>query len=267
VVLVVKAGGRVINTNINNVARDLVEISKVEEVVFVHGGGDSVTEMCMRLGVEPRFVVSPEGIKSRYTDEKELEVYVMVIAGKVNKQVVSSIVRAGGKAVGVSGADGLILLAERKKRIVVVDERGRRRIVDGGYTGRILKVDTQLLSTLLSLGYIVVVAPLAIDSEGTLLNIDGDQVAYSIATALKASKIVYLTDVDGVLLDGSLVEEIKTSRYGELASRIGAGMNRKAMLAVKAVEEGVGEAVIGSGLGERPITSILSGSGTRIRAG
>lgn len=265
-VLVVKAGGRVISTNMGNIAKDLVDVSRKEEVVFVHGGGDDVTEMCAKLGIEPRFVTSPEGIRSRYTDERELEIYVMVIAGKINKQVVSSIVRAGGKAIGVSGADGLILLAERKKRIMIIDERGKRRIIDGGYTGKILKVDAYLLSTLLSLGYIVVVAPLAIDNEGTLLNVDGDQVAYSIAVALRASKIIYLTDVEGVLLNGALVSEIRVSQYGDLASKIGTGMNRKVMLAIKAVEEGVEEVIVGSGLGERPIISALSGSGTRIKA-
>lgn len=265
-VLVVKAGGRVISANIDNIAKDLVEISKGEKVVFIHGGGDEVTEMCTKLGIEPRFVTSPEGIRSRYTNEEELEIYVMVIAGKINKRVVSSIVRAGGRAIGISGADGLILLAERKKKIMVIDERGRRRIIDGGYTGKILKVDMHLLLTLLSLNYIVVVAPLAIDNEGTLLNVDGDQAAYSIATSLRASKIIYLTDVEGVLLNGVPVSEIKVSQYSELASKIGAGMNRKVMLAVKAVEEGVKEAIVGSGLGEKPVTSILNGSGTRIRA-
>ena len=266
-VLVVKAGGRALSANIDNIARDLVDLARNEQVVFVHGGGDEVTEMCKRLGIEPKFVVSPEGIRSRYTDEKELEVYVMVIAGKLNKLVVSKIVKYGGRAVGLSGADGNLLLAERKKRIIVVDERNRKRIMEGGFTGKITWVNADLLRTVISQNYIVVVAPLAIDPEGTLLNVDGDQAAYSIAVTLGASRVVYLTDVAGVIVDGALLKEIKTSQYPEIASKIGAGMNRKVMLAVKAVENGVKEAVIGSGLGESPVKSALSGTGTYIRLG
>lgn len=264
-VLVVKAGGRALRANMDNIARDLVEVSKGEHVVFVHGGGDEVTEMCVKLGIEPRFVTSPEGIRSRYTDERELEVYVMVIAGKINKYVVSSIARAGGRAIGISGADGQLLLAERKKRIVIIDERGRKRIVNGGYTGRVVKVNVELLEKLLLAGYILVIAPLAVDSEGTLLNVDGDQVAYSVAVSIKAPRVIYLTDVDGVFVDGALVKEISVRQRDEILGRVGEGMNRKLMYAIKAVEEGVGEVTIGSGLVERPITSLLTGGGTRIR--
>ena len=258
----VKVGGRALEKNIDAIVKDVAEISKRERVVFVHGGGDAVTEMCKRLGIEPKFVVSPEGIRSRYTDEKELEVYVMVMAGKINKTIVSKLIAQGANAIGITGADGPTLIAERKKRIIIVDERGRKRVIDGGYTGKIVKAETKLIQMLLDNNFVVVVAPIAIDNEGTLLNVDGDQAAYAIAAALKASNLVILTDVDGVIINNEVVKEIKSSEVEKILKSVGPGMNRKVMLAGKAVEEGVERVIIASGVIENPVTKALSGRGT-----
>lgn len=266
-VVIVKVGGRALSKNIDGIVKDIAKVSRQEDVVFVHGGGDEVTNMCKRLGIEPKFVVSPEGIRSRYTDENELEVYVMVMAGKINKWIVSRLVSLNVKSVGISGADGPTLIAERKKKIVVVDDRGRKRVIDGGYTGKIVKVEVNLLQKLISEKYVVVVAPLAVDTEGTLLNVDGDQAAYAIATALKADSLIILTDVEGVIVDGNLVKRIRTSEVEELLKIIGFGMNRKIMLAKRAVEEGVNRVIISSGLIENPITSALNGMGTVVYKG
>jgi len=266
-VIVVKAGGRALDKNIDGIIGDLINISKQERVIFVHGGGDAATDMCKRLGIEPKFVVSPEGIRSRYTDERELEVYVMVMAGKINKAIVSKLIALGSKAIGITGADGPTLIAERKKRIVVVDERGRKRVIDGGYTGRIINVDITLIKSLIESGYIVVVAPIAIDSEGTLLNVDGDQTAYAIATALKAQDLVILTDVEGVIIDNKIIKEIRSSEIERIIDKIGTGMNRKVMLAGKAVNEGVNRAIIASGIIQNPILNALSGNGTVVLKG
>lgn len=266
-VIVVKVGGRALNKNLDGIVKDLAEVSKKEKVVFVHGGGDIVTEYSKRLGIEPKFVVSPEGIRSRYTDEKELEVYVMVMAGKINKTIVSKLQALNVSAIGITGADGPTLIAERKKRIIIVDERGRKRVIDGGYTGRIIRAETKLLQTLLDSGFTVVVAPIAIDNEGTLLNVDGDQAAYALATALKATDLIILSDVEGVIIDNNVVKEIKSSLVEKIIEKIGPGMNRKVMLAGKAVDEGVGRAIIASGVVENPIVNALNGGGTVIIKG
>lgn len=263
-VIVIKAGGRALSKNLDGIVRDIAEVTQRENIVFAHGGGDEVTEMCKKLGIEPKFVVSPEGIRSRYTDERELEVYVMVMAGKINKSIVSKLIALNIRSIGITGADGPTLIAERKKKIVVVDERGRKRVIDGGYTGRIVKVDTGLLNKLLDDKYVIVVAPIAVDNEGTLLNVDGDQAAYAIASALKASVLVILTDVEGVIINGSLVKKIAISEVDNILKDVGFGMNRKIMLAKKAVEEGVGKVVISSGLIENPVTKALQGVGTVI---
>ncbi|MEM1873721.1 MAG: [LysW]-aminoadipate/[LysW]-glutamate kinase, partial [Acidilobaceae archaeon] len=226
-------------------------------IVVVHGGGDIVSEYSKRMGVEPQIVVSPSGVRSRYTSREELEVYVMTMAGKINKEMVSRLVARGVRAVGVSGADGPTLLAERKERIIVVDERGRRRVLEGGYTGRIESVDASLLSSLIEKGYLVVVAPIAVSREGVLLNVDGDQAASRIAASLKASKLIALSDVDGLILEGSLVERVRVEELRSLLPRVGPGMNRKLLHVVEALEAGVGEAVIASGLGEKPVSRAL----------
>ena len=245
--------------------KDVAKVSKEEKVVLIHGGGDVVTEYSRRLGIEPRFVTSPSGVRSRYTSKEELEVYVMVMAGKLNKEVVAELTSLGVKAVGLSGADGAVLLAERKKRIIIVDERGRKRVIEGGYTGKVVGVNAELLNELLSMGYVVVVAPLAIDSEGTLLNVDGDQAACAIATALKAKELVMLTDVDGVLIGGEVVKEIRVSEVDELVRKVGFGMNRKLLMVKEALKSGVGKVVISSGLVSEPVTHALSGGGTVLR--
>lgn len=265
--IVVKVGGRVLNKNLDNIVRDVANISKDRDVVIVHGGGDIVSEVCKRLGIEPKFVTSPEGIRSRYTDEKELEVYVMVMAGRINKTIVSKLKLFGCRAVGISGADGPTLLAERKKRIVIVDERGRKRVIDGGYTGRIVSVNTELIKTLLERRYVVVVSPVAVDEEGVLLNVDGDQAAYAIASALRVESLVILTDVDGVMIDNRIVREIRVSEISEIIKRVGPGMNRKVMMAEKALEGGVGRIVIASGNTENPVANALGGGGTSIIRG
>ncbi|MEM1517633.1 MAG: [LysW]-aminoadipate/[LysW]-glutamate kinase [Nitrososphaerota archaeon] len=264
--LVVKAGGRVLASNMENIAKSIVRVwQRDEKIVFVHGGGDMVSEMCKRLGIEPKFVVSPSGIRSRYTDEAELDVYVQIMAGKLNKKIISTIQRLGGRAIGLTGADAGLLVAERKKKIIIVDEHGRKRIIDGGYTGQVKLVNHSILELLTNNGYIVVVSPIAIGLEGELLNVDGDQAAAIIAKSLNADMLVLMTDVDGVLYNGKLVERLNPQEATELAAKIGPGMNRKLMLAAEAVQGGAKQALICSGLGDDPIENISSMKGTLIR--
>jgi len=265
VMLVVKAGGRVLEKNLDGILRSLARRAMGGEmIIFIHGGGDLVSRFERRLGIEPRFVVSPQGVRSRYTDEQELEVYVMVMAGKLNKEIVARLQSLGVKAIGVSGADGGLLRAERKKKIVVVDENGRRRVIPGGYTGSIKCVNTELLEGLMRLGYLVVVSPIAIGMEGELLNVDADQAAASIASALRAEKLLILSDVDGVIVDGRVVDVIRAGEAEALQQRIGVGMNRKLMMCARAVSDGVREAIISSGLIEDPLIALEEEVGTRI---
>ena len=264
-VLVVKVGGRALTKNLRGILEDLASISRELDVVLVHGGGDVVSEYSRRLGIEPKFVVSPSGVRSRYTDRNELDVYVMVMAGKINKEVVAALKSLGASAVGLSGADGGLLTAERKKRILVLDERGRKRVIEGGFTGKVVRVNTDLMTALLRMGYVVVVAPVAVADDGTLLNVDGDQAACAIARALKAEELIFLTDVSGVMVDGELVKEIKAGSIDELVKKVGFGMNRKLLMIREVLESGTKKVIISSGLVQRPVTQALSGFGTVVR--
>jgi len=261
--LVVKAGGRALEANMEAILRSVAARAS-RGVVFVHGGGDIVSRYERAMGIEPKFVVSPQGIRSRLTTHEEMEVYNMVMSGKLNKEIVAALQKLGAKAVGLSGADGALLRAKRKKRIITMDERGRRRAIEGGYTGRIVEVNIGLLNTLTSMGYAVVVAPVALGSEGELLNVDADQAAACIASALKADELIILSDVEGVLVDNGVVRELKLQDIERIQPKIGAGMNRKLMMCAKAIEEGVGRVIICSGLTEDPIKAAESGHGTLI---
>ena len=263
--LVVKIGGKALEKGLENVLDDLVELyMNGEKIVFVHGGGDLVTQYSKRMGIEPKFVMSPSGVRSRYTTLDELEVYLMVMAGKLNKEIVAHLIRRGVKAIGVTGVDGKLLLAERKKRIIIVDERGRKRVIEGGYTGKIRHVNTKLLRELLDNSYLPVVAPVAYGTEGEILNVDGDQVASEIAIALKARTLILLTDVSGVILDNKLIPSMGLEEVKKILDRVGVGMNRKLISASKAIEGGVERVVIASALREKPIMNALKGFGTVI---
>ncbi len=256
--IVVKVGGRTLG-NFPSIARDLGEH---QPFVLVHGGGDLVTEYSRRMGVEPKIVISPSGIRSRYTDENELEVFTMVLAGKVNKEIVSTLLNMGIRAVGISGVDGPTLIAERKRRIVVL-ERGRRRVIPGGYTGRIEEVRTDLIRILLDSGYNAVIAPLARGTEGEMLNVDGDQAASKLSIGLKPAYLILLSDVEGVVWEGEIVERLTPEEAEELARKLGAGMNRKLMMAAEVARSGV-RVAISSGLGIEPVTQALNGAGTHV---
>ncbi len=253
--IVVKVGGRTLK-NVEEVVKDAPK-----PMVLVHGGGDQVTEYSKRMGVEPRFVVSPSGIRSRYTSWEELQVFIMVM-GKINKEVVTTFLNHGHRAVGISGVDGPTLIAERKKRIVV-KVGDRRRVIEGGYTGKIVEVRPELISSLLSLGYSVVISPLARGKDGEMLNVDGDQAASKLAMALRPSHLILLSDVEGVIHDGQLVREVTVGEARSLAERVGYGMNRKLLMASEVAEQGV-EVIIANGLRSNPVSRALSGEGTHV---
>lgn len=262
-VVVVKVGGRVLNSGADGVLDDVSRIAKEgRKVVLVHGGGDVVTRYCEAMGIEPRFLVSPSGIRSRYTSREELEVYLMVMAGLINKRLVAALSKRGVRALGISGIDAAVVTAVRKKRVIAVDERGRKRVVSGGYTGRINSVDRRILEELLERFDVLVLAPVAIGEEFEPLNVDGDQMASRVASAIGAEYLVILSDVDGAIVDGKLLGRVTPAEARSACQRVGAGMNRKLMMAAEAVEGGVGAAIIANGLKQRPIERAIRGEGT-----
>jgi len=257
--IVVKAGGKLLEKDLPpNIAMDIKVVSEKNKVMLVHGGGIEVTEIAQKLGKEPRFIVSPEGFRSRYTDRETVEIYTMVMTGKINKQLVIALQSKGVKAIGLSGLDGQLLMAERKKRLIIVNERGRRMAIDGGFTGRILEVNKDLLKLLMDSGYVPVVAPVAMSVEYEPLNVDGDRTAANIAGALKADMLILLTDVEGLMVDGGVVPRLRLTEAKEMLPKIGPGMITKMHAAMEALELGVGVAVIASGTGPTPVSSAVN---------
>lgn len=243
------------------IVKDIKAVTEKNQVIFVHGGGIEVTEIAQKLGKEQRFIISPEGFRSRYTDKETAEIYTMVMAGKLNKQVVITLESMGVKAVGLSGLDGQLLKAERKKYLIIIDERGRKMAIDGGYTGRITGVNISLLKLLLESNYVPVISPVAISEEYEPLNIDGDRTAANIAGALKADMLLLLTDVEGLIIDGKLLPKLSLAEAKELLPKIGAGMITKIQAAMEALKMGVKEVVVASGIGATPIFSAINHNG------
>jgi acetylglutamate/LysW-gamma-L-alpha-aminoadipate kinase len=140
-----------------------------------------------------------------------------------------------------------------------VDSRGRRVALEGGYTGKIIGVNSNILETLLKEGFVPVVSPIALGTEGEPLNVDGDRAAAYIAGGLKAERVVFLTDVNGVLIDGQLVKELSLADANASIRKVGPGMDKKILAAVEAIEQGAKESIISSGSLDNPITNSLSG--------
>jgi acetylglutamate/LysW-gamma-L-alpha-aminoadipate kinase len=255
--IVIKFGGSVLNELHPSIIEDLRQISQNEKVVLVHGGGNEVTNMATKLGKEQKFIVSPSGIRSRFTDKETAEIYTMVMSGKINKIIVKMMVEAGIKAVGISGIDAGILRAIRKAKLTVLNEKGRKMIVEGGYTGKIQAVETPLLNILTENGYLPVVSPIALSENYEFLNVDGDRAAAYIAGNLKADKVIFLTNVNGLHLDDKLVKNLTASQAKEALPKIGFGMEKKILASTEALMLGAKEVIISSGKVSNPITSAI----------
>ncbi len=234
-------------------------------IVLAHGGGYYVTNLMEKLGKQPVFVKSPSGVVSRYTDWDTLWCYVMGMMW-INKQLTAKLIELGANAVGVSGVDGKLLLAKRKEHIIIVDERGRQRVIDGGYTGKITEVNTTLLRSLLDLGYLPVIAPIAISEKGEMLNVDSDQVAYAITTNIRPDYTLFLLDVEGLILEGKVAEKLtaeEAERIFRESSEVTGGMKRKLYMAAQIARQGI-KVILSSGLKDNPVRAALSGQGTHI---
>jgi len=194
--MVIKLGGHAMVDQdvLEDAIKDAVLLQLVGiRVVLVHGGGPEITDKMKALGKEPKFV---GGL--RITDHETLEIAQMVLVGKINTGIVSLIAKSGGRGIGVSGNDGDLIIA-KKMGLQKVTVAGKEQEVDLGHVGEIEVVDPSLLNTLLDNKYIPVLAPIAIDRSGQNLNINADTAAGDIAVALKAYKLINMTDVDGVM--------------------------------------------------------------------
>jgi acetylglutamate/LysW-gamma-L-alpha-aminoadipate kinase len=264
-IIVCKIGGSIVEGIDPSIVNDVRElISENKGVILVHGGGDRVTEVAEKLGKKQQFITSPEGIKSRYTDLETAEIFTMVMSGNIAKRIVQTLEKSGINSISLTGVDGNLLRAGRKKRLVVIDERGRKVAIEGGFTGKIKSVNTDFLASIIEDGLVPVISPIAAGDEWELLNIDGDRACSHVAGAMSATASVYLTDMEGLILDDHLVRHLSVKEARDALPRIGAGMDKKIIAAAEAVEMGCGRSIIASGLVQNPLRNALLGKGTEI---
>ena len=267
--VVVKYGGHAMGDE--KVARDfardmvLLEQSGVNPVV-VHGGGPQIGAMLAKLGIKSEFAAG-----LRITDKPTVEVVEMVLAGQINKQIVGFINNEGGRAIGLCGKDGNMVLAKKAVRTIVDPETKTEKEVDLGFVGEPDKVDPRVLENLLGREVIPVLAPVANGADGNTYNVNADTFAGAIAGALKAKRLLLLTDVPGVLdKNKNLIKELTVNQIRELIAdgTISGGMIPKVGTCIYAIEAGVEGVVILDGkVPHAVLLELLTdhGAGTLIR--
>lgn len=237
-IVVVKYGGNaMINEQLKKqVMEDIALLSLIGiKIVLVHGGGPEISEMMSKVGKKAEFV---NGL--RVTDSETMDIAQMVLAGKVNKNLVNLLGTKGGKAIGISGMDGHLIEAKMKNELL-------------GYVGEITKINIEPINDLLEKGYIPVVSTIGCDSEGNSYNINGDTAAAYIAGALHAERLIMMTDIAGLLRDvndpTSLISEITVSEAKQLYKKgvISGGMIPKVDCCIEAIIEGVKKVIIMDG--------------------
>ncbi len=265
--IVVKVGGSR-GINLDYLCADVAAFAKEDrQLILMHGAGHEADELGKRLGHPAMHVTSPQGFTSRYTDRETLEIFVMAACGKINKFLVERLQKLGVNAIGLSGVDGRLLEGTRKDAIRIV-ENGKQRILRDDYTGKVEKVNAELLRTLLERNYVPVVAPLAISHQGDAINIDGDRAAAMIASALGAEQLIILTNVPGLLRnfpdESSLIAHIEKDRVEASIDFAEGRMKKKVLGASEALGLGVRQVIFSDGRVEQPIQRALEGRGTVI---
>jgi [amino group carrier protein]-L-2-aminoadipate 6-kinase len=241
--------------------------SQGERMVLVHGGSAATNRLADAVGRPPRFVTSPTGYTSRYTDRPTLELFLMAAGGLVNKELVERLQRRGVNAVGLSGLDGRILEGKRKAVLRIVED-GKPKVLRDDWTGTIERVNDGLLRMLIEGGYLPVIAPLAASDQGEALNVDGDRAAAAIATALRAETLLLLSNVPGLLRafpdESSLIAHIPHSEIEQYVQYAEGRMKKKILGAEEALAGGVQRVILADARVATPISQALAGKGTVI---
>ena len=268
--IVVKVGG---GDGIDRgaVCSDLAKLwGEGREIILIHGANAETNRVAEALGHPPRFITSPNGMTSRFTDRRTLEIFEMVYCGLVNKGWVETLQYLGVNAVGLSGIDGRLFEGRRKATVRSV-EKGKVKVLRGDYTGTVDRVNRHLLDLLLGGDYLPVLTPPGVSVDGQAVNVDGDRVAAAVAAAVGADVLLLLSNVAGLLArfpdESSLIRHLTLS---ELDQRLGwaqGRMKKKVLGAMEAVQAGVGRVVLGDARIDRPVSRALAGKGTVIECG
>ncbi|MPY39287.1 [LysW]-aminoadipate kinase [Streptomyces phyllanthi] len=265
-ILVVKCGG---NAAVRSeaICADVAAVHRGgRPVILAHGGSADIDRLAERLGVPSRRLVAPDGVSTRYTDERTLEVVQLALAGSVKPRLLAALRACGVSAVGLTGLDAGLLVAARKSahRALV---GGRRVVVRDDHSGRITEVNGELLSTVLTAGLLPVVSPPAVAQDGRVVNTDADRAAAAIAGAVRASTLLLLTGARGVLADRhderSVLPVCRVPRQGAPPVVTG-GMGIKLIAAREALLAGANRVLIADGRRPHPVQEALAGSCTEV---
>jgi acetylglutamate kinase len=213
--------------------------------VVVHGGGPQINKVLDQMGIQHKFI---KGM--RLTDEATMDVVEMVLGGKVNKDIVAQINQQGGKAVGLSGKDGELIRAKKLHIVYQEDENKPPEIIDPGLVGEVTQINPGIINSLSRQGFVPIIAPVGGGDSGETYNINADLVASSVAAALSAKRLIFLTDVDGVLdSSGELISSIDVETIDRMMKEktISGGMIPKIEYALEALKNGVEKAHIING--------------------
>ena len=247
-IIVIKYGGNAMADSdlVESFCNDIVFLKQSGlKPVIVHGGGPQIGSMLERLGIKTKF---ESGM--RITDEDTLEVVEMVLAGRINKNIASKINSSGGKAVGISGKDGSMIVAEKLTKQNGSNESNIEKIIDLGYVGFPKKINNTIIETLIKDDFIPIIAPLGIGVDGKTYNINADTAAGAIASSLKSKRLLILTDVEGVIdSNNNLLEEVNGKKIDEMieSGEVSGGMIPKLNTCLDSVNNGVDAAVIVDG--------------------
>jgi acetylglutamate kinase len=227
-------------------AKDVVMLNYIGiRTVIVHGGGPKISSTMEKMGKKPEFVHG-----QRVTDQETMDIVEMVLGGLINKEIVALINRHGGKAIGLSGKDGGLIKAQKKTIRTPTPETGVDEIIDLGLVGEVTSIAPDVIDNLEKTGFIPVISPIGVGPQGETLNINADFVASAIASALKAEKLILLTDVPGLLdKEGDILSTLHRERISKLIKdeTISGGMLPKVHACLKALLGGVGKTHIVDG--------------------
>lgn len=264
-ILIKVGGGKSINWDF--IAEDVKNIKKKEDVVIVHGASAKRDEIAKKLGSPTKTVISPSGISSVYTDEKALEIFIMVYSGLINKQIVATLQKHGIPAVGLSGVDGTLWQAKAKKELMI-QEGKKIKLIKDNRTGRVEKINTDLIKMLLKNNYVPVISAPAISYDHEIVNTDNDWAAAVTAGSLHVEKLIYLFEAPGLLKnrkdESTVIKHVPRKKIAEYFKYAEGRMKKKLLGVQKAFELGVKKIYWGDGRIKSPVTSTLLGKGTVI---
>ncbi|GIW64371.1 MAG: putative acetylglutamate kinase-like protein [Patescibacteria group bacterium] len=257
----IKIGGDE-NLNFSAICNDIASLWKKYpgQLIVVHGASKFRNRLAQQLGIPIRTITSTSGITSYFSDENFMKVFLMAYAGWINKKLVSLLIKNDVKAVGLSGIDGEIWLAERKKYLYV-KEGNKIKLITGDLSGKIKKVNIKLLKILLSYRYLPVICSPAVSNQGEILNVDNDAAVFQLVKSLKIKTLIYLISAKGLLKDfnnpNSLVKEIRFFELDSFLNSAEGTMKKKIIYTKMSFEHGLKKAFFGDGRVNYPIRKLL----------